>query len=85
MNSPIAVEDRYAEIQDRRSQIPNNYLSSSSVQVDTAGSIDPFQIYELAMQAYMIAPLWHIFLNRKKIKTFPHVKMCFYFKIEDGP
>jgi len=76
MNSSL-VEDTYEAMKERMAYIPKNYRSSGAVEVKTAPTIDPQQVFK-QIRKYPPTPLWKVYTETKKFYTPTPISVKIY-------
>ncbi len=66
--NPSLVENTYDAIKERMAYVPENYRSSRAVEVGTAPTIDPQQVFG-QIREYQPAPLWRLYTKTKRFYT----------------
>lgn len=78
--SPAILEDSYQDIKERKSYIPESYLSSGIEEVGTAPTISPQDVFTYA-KSYPPTPIWRMYADTKNFFTPKPISVRVY--IED--
>lgn len=68
MTSPSLVEDTYNLIRERKKELPPNYMPERVDRVETAPSIDAWEIFS-GIKRYAPSPVWTLVAESKKFHT----------------
>lgn len=66
--NPLVVEKTYEEIREKMAYIPKDYVSTRAWGVETAGIINPQDVFARRIKSYT-APMWRIQKETKKYYT----------------